>query len=260
MLGVRRMVLRERDLEFLRFCFEQKFLQARQVGQWFWVQGGFNNKGSCQRVGRKKLGLYKNHNLIVENTHSLNTTKIYTVTSRGTKVLIDHGQIPEFGLACSFDETTCRHDALVTDVRLNCQHLGLFKNWMADWVLKIHNKDIIPDAIVEHHSPKLKKSVRIAIEVELTQKSKDRLRDIFVAYATSDFQMVLYLMGSEGLLSSYCDQSKHITDKIYFCTVSDFLNLGLKSCWQNHHDSFLTQLFTRGHVNESSQLTAGSVG
>lgn len=236
----RRVILMDRDLKLLKFCYEQKFLLRRQVDEWFILNSGLKNRASCLRVARRQIGRLKQLGLLecveVSTVHS----RCYNVTSKGAKILIDHGKLPDFCRYFSLDQSTLNHDSLVTDVRFFCQKLGLFQNWIPDRFLKIERHKISPDAEAIFYSQRQNKNLTAAIEVEVTQKSKKRLRNIFYKYKTRPYNLVLYFVPDTGLLNSLKKLAGEYTPKIFFCVMDDFFTNQLEALWVNQTDSFVT--------------------
>jgi hypothetical protein len=235
-----------RDNKFLKFCYEQKFMMKKQIDSWFWLNGEFGNIESSKRVARRAVSRLLNLGMLNENTDRFfGKSKIYEVTKSGIQSLMDKGVLPEYCSKAKKNRATIYHDSLATNIRLLCQHLGVFENWISDRFLKFDDKEITPDACVTIKSKKL----TLAIEIELTQKSKTRLRDIFYKYQHSHYDMVLYFVQGQGLLNSLNKLAAEYTPKIYFCEIDDFFNLQLNSVWVNQFDSFKTDKLRNGDKN-----------
>src|SRR3989339_1849374 len=154
-----------RDNEFLKFCYEQKFVLKKQVDSWFLLNGDFGSAESCKRVARRSVLRLLGYGLLSGGSDRVfGKSKIYEVTKLGIQKLVDQGILPG---DCSYvqkDNSTLYHDSLVTSVRLACGHLGIFENWNSERILKSENTEITPDAITTLRSKN--KNLTIAIEVE----------------------------------------------------------------------------------------------
>lgn len=112
-----RVRLKERDLKFLKFCGEQKFLFKNQVEDWFGVLGRFANKKSSERVARRQLARLKSRGLMDDRVSNFNSAKTWELTKNGVALLKDQGLMTAATTA-GFDAQTVNHDQWVTKVRL----------------------------------------------------------------------------------------------------------------------------------------------
>jgi len=237
-----------RDNELLKFCYEQKFMLKKQIDSWFWLNGEFGNIESSKRVARRAILRLLDYGLLSGSSDRVfGKSKIYEVTKLGIRQLSDKGILPDYCSYAQKDNSTLYHDSLVTNTRLACKHLGLFNKWSSERILKSKNTEITPDASVTLCSKN--KKLTIAIEVEITQKSKKRLRDIFYKYQTSHYDLVLYFVSDQSLLSSLKKLATEYTPKIFFCIIDDFFNQQLNSEWVNQHDSFKTSQIVKEYNN-----------
>lgn len=239
------MRLKKRDLEFLKFCGEQKFLFKSQVEEWFGVMGGGMNKKSAERVARRQLVRLKGQGLMSDQVANLNPAKIWKLTQYGMSLLKDRGLMAESMVNGSIDSQTVNHDQWVTQVRLAALGRCLAWQWMPEVILRLSSADKIPDAEVTFLSSK-KGTVRIAIEIELTLKSESRLKTIFTAYDAGEYAMVLYFVSTPQLLETLVKIATQHCGKVYFCLVSDFCDVSRDMVWRNAHDSFNNNQFNGG--------------
>jgi hypothetical protein len=247
MTGIR---LKERDLKFLKFCGEQKFLFKNQVEDWFGVLGRLANKKSSERVARRQLARLKARGLLGDRASEFKAAKTWALTKTGIQLLKDQGLLSA-SASVGNDSQTINHDQWVTQVRLASLKRGLSWDWTPESALRAVSADRIPDAEVVFVSPK-KGPMRIAIEIELTLKSETRLKTIFSAYDVSEHTMVLYFVATPQLRETLIKVSAGHSDKIFFCLISEFCDVSRDMVWRNANDSFKNENFIGGQ-NEFSK-------
>lgn len=240
-----RMRLKERDLKFLKFCGEQKFLFRNQVEDWFGVSGKLENVKSSERVARRQLARLKARGLLDDRMAEFKASKTWTLTKAGIELLKDHGMLREAVTSGGIDPKTINHDQWVTQVRLAGLKRGLSWDWTAESALRASSADRIPDAEVAFLSHK-KGPMHIAVEVELTLKSEARLKSIFTSYDAGEYALALYFVSSARLMESLIKVATLCSGKIYFCLISEFCDVSRDVAWRNANDSFNNDKFIGG--------------
>lgn len=155
--------------------------------------------------------------------------KYIFLTSSGAKVT---NQQEAFDLT----DDTITHDLICSNVVIEFLK---YENFISGNVLhESDSKLIAPDAVI--HALKGDKEYSFAIEVELTQKSKERVRGKFVKYSNNlTYAHALYVTNKMSLIKSYMailEQMKsEVRNKIVFLldenlstTQFDFIN---SKCW-----------------------------
>jgi hypothetical protein len=240
--------LKERDLKFLKFCGEQKFLFRNQVEDWFGVLGRFANRKSTERVARRQLARLKLRGLLGDETSEFNAAKTWQLTKDGVDLLKDRGLINDSMEPVGIDKKNSNHDHWVTRVRLAALKRNLAWEWTPESALRFSSADKIQDAEVTFVSPK-SGAMRIAVEIELTLKAELRLKSIFTAYDTSEYAMALYFVSTPRLLETLIKLSAGHSNKIFFSLISEFCDVSRDVVWRNAHDSFNNNQFIGGsHV------------
>lgn len=121
------------------------------------------------------------------------------------------------------------HDAIVTKIALNLKEYDFVKDIYLDQEIG-KNFPLIeknPDLLIEGQ---LKNEFRLAVEIELTQKSKTRVQDILRSYSKSiAINNIIYITDKLGLYKTYLrylnELRKEInTDKFIFIYEKDFNN------------------------------------
>jgi hypothetical protein len=144
------------------------------------------------------------------------------------------------------------HDAIVTRIALNFKEYHFVKDIYLDQeigkIFPLIEKN--PDILI---TGQLKKEFRLAVEVELTQKSKKRVVEIFRSYSQSiAVNNIIYITDKLSLYKTYLrylDELKEEinTDKFIFIYKKDLNNktfniINSKILYQGHETS-LKQLF-----------------
>ena len=97
------------------------------------------------------------------------------------------------------------HDAIVTKVALNLKDVSKFEEVYLDQNIpkSFPLLEKTPDIVVSGNTPQ---AFRLAFEIELTQKSKHRLDDIFKSYSNSKVvNNVIYITDKKTIFKSYID-------------------------------------------------------
>lgn len=163
------MQLTKRDKEILSFVNESGFCVMPQIQKQFKLKFPRN----YQIMNRLIKGGYVSHNQIFKNKHG-----IYYLTSKGAK----HTTLPPLS---TISLGGYKHQLLITDIRQKLCAQYPDAQWISERYLKqqkffygIGKKGHIADGMLIFPNKK------IAIEVELSLKGKQRLETIFNAYGS----------------------------------------------------------------------------
>jgi hypothetical protein len=184
-------VLTERDRQVFRFLAEQKFASKEQLGRRFFPNAQVEPTRP-DRVCQRRLLELRQFGLLECRPVVLGGTRLYQVSRLALGELARAGEavLPYLD---NIDVRTFEHDRRVTDVRVAVEWLGV-----ADWqsersLLHCGWHGHPPDATFAVGGTKL------ALELELSLKRKDRYVDIFRGYARDPGRLVLYLCSTPGM-------------------------------------------------------------
>jgi hypothetical protein len=180
------MEIQPRDLEILRYCYEQQFLTLEQFKTLF--------QASKTAVNRRLRKLLESDLLRKDFNSQWGSEPILRLTRNGYHLARKNHPLPEMGypklnLSCLY------HDALVTSVRLRLQSF-----WNAHFVperaIKSNQTAFeIPDGIFYFPSGK-----GIAVEVENSNKGRFRLIKLMDRWKNQPhIAAVLYVASNESL-------------------------------------------------------------
>ncbi|MEE2670296.1 MAG: hypothetical protein VYA54_01200 [Bdellovibrionota bacterium] len=145
------------------------------------------------------------------------------------------------------------HDAIVTKIALNFKDYNFVKDIYLDQEIG-RNFPLIkknPDILIVGQ---IKKDFKLAVEIELTQKNKSRVQEIFRSYSKSiAVNNIIYITDKLGIYNTYLrylnELSSEInTDKFIFIYEKDLNNktfniINSKALYRGYETS-LKQLFT----------------
>lgn len=182
----KRLFVQERDLEIMNYCLEQRFLTLEQVARRFFkpkegakypLHTAYRRMLTLQKFGMVNLVPYE-----PGGRRGVQTTDV------GVQELQNQGIEPL--TVCGINYATAEHDRRVTDVRIVFENLRLLSSWTSDRRLKRELVRVkrVPDAILG-----LKKGYRVALEVEIAWKGKERYEGIFSNYRERRFGEVKIL-------------------------------------------------------------------
>lgn len=237
--------LSKRDIELLIYCFEQYFLSRDQIKAWFTHKHGIKNSHSLRTIIPR---YYFQHKKLIE-THRLADLDYVPLTSlsrRGVKALKEFGAIPSEASYESFPFLKYKHDHTAADVRLLLEKILPIDRWTPDRFLKSEMEYQIPDGVMQLYSAMKGDYSCIAIEVELTRKSKYRYIDKFRFYKFADeYDCVYYFVDDEKLHKLIFDLAAEMTKKVYV-TYMDELLAHEHYCVMEHkeHAFILNELLT----------------
>jgi len=222
----------ERDIALLFGCYENVFLTFEQIKERY-----FSEKSTSTAYSRMSQlmrgGFLQSHRIGgILDKHST-VSCVYQITRNALEVL--EKSYPDVGFKrdlVKLNSTSLYHDYLLTEVLriLSLKYPSLvFKN--AKTVCEsLESRDKLPDGIIYD---KLGKTVG-ALELELTQKSDRRYREIVTGYRLSrTFPAVIYVYSNDGIATKIKEivRGKAITGfteidtgRFYFAKSQDLLN------------------------------------
>jgi hypothetical protein len=177
-MGFKVMILQPRDQKLFAALARFGVLSTRQIQELFFP-------GISHTTLMKRLRLLEKGNYIGRGVTLKNQTHTW-ILSRGGRRLTKTGNLGTFT-----NRNTIDHDILITQVRIKLESFGLAQNWVPEFQMKseVFRKNryqnaksrLIPDGI--SIEPVSKVPHAIAMEIELTRKSKLRYKRIFDQYA-----------------------------------------------------------------------------
>jgi hypothetical protein len=220
MLG---MQLTERDLEILGFLLEMKFATVKDLQQKFFRKRKDGNQSTSEWYTRERMGLLYKHGLVNSVRFRFTDYKYFVATKSAFNIL--EGHLKTDGCYTKplrkVDIRTFEHDSLVMKLRLKLEETEEIRHWQSERSLKrqlfAENqnliRDYIPDGIYENQHGE-----RVAFELELTMKSKEKYRQKVAKYhrivARRDpnpplsFERVRFICSSPGILEALQRESK----------------------------------------------------
>ncbi len=243
--------LRERDFKLLYYISTQNFATADELFSLFW-----NSKKNTGSHYRRFSDLIKG-GLIEKLNGPENTSSGYTITLKGQNLLRVKGYhvLPYVFKKDSYTGTY-NHDLLVHKVKNILLKSPLIKNFIPEYQIagkllknspiknKYKNKDKIPDGLFTlrlNNRPQL-----IALELELSLKSKKRYENIFLKHLlTPSWDTIFYIVDDEAMREKLLERIKVLKrksfllkgekrlNKIYFALIDEFLKKELNCLFVN---------------------------
>jgi hypothetical protein len=184
-------VATERDLAMFRFLAEEKFATKEQLARRFFPNAQAEPTRPLRVCYRRLLEL-RQFGLLECRPVVLGGTPLYQASRLALGQLAEADE-PVLPYLDNVDVRTFEHDRRVTDVRVALEWLGATE-WRSERSL-LHRgwRGHPPDATFAIGGTKL------ALELELSLKRKDRYEEIFRGYALDPGRLVLYLCGTPGM-------------------------------------------------------------
>ncbi len=244
--GYEKQTLSNRELEIMRLCFEQGFLTNRQVWQWSLNRYVLKTEQSGRSVAARSLRYLKAEKLIeVVDVKSVGENQVLRVTPKGAQCLINHGLIQERDQKIAPPEMDyIVHDILVTDIRLKWEQIMLKKSdWYSERILRAdpNPKGHLPDAVMAIVFNDPTSTVNIAVEVEVTQKSRSRYEKKLQDFEDGPYDLMFYFTQNDAIGAMVHEVSRGITDLVYVCRSEDFLKSGREAWLASHKERFQIQ-------------------
>tara|TARA_Y100000768_G_scaffold98349_1_gene71747 strand:- start:412 stop:1134 length:723 start_codon:yes stop_codon:yes gene_type:complete len=195
-----RVKLTKRDIHLLYDLYSNVFLSFEQIRREHFKNCATSTVyNRLSKLIKAHLIVSRNINLSANNLLAKDVGVIYFVTQIGLKKLKVswHGEIFR-NFPAPINLNNVFHDLLLTDIlrELKRKFSYSVSNTKIMDLSKL-NLDQIPDALVIDK----KSNSNLAIELELTAKSKQRYREIISNYATNNlFDRVIYLVKDDGII------------------------------------------------------------
>lgn len=144
----------------------------------------------------KKIKHLECHRLLEGTIEPYTHSKYVYFTQNG----IEHYGLPKNHIITS---ATINHDSLVSDILIQNQRSLAFKDALTEIDLMEHYPMMNhrPDGAFKGHH---KKDFLMAVELEISMKSKNRVEEIFLFYSSSGlFNNVLYIFSSKAIYEKY---------------------------------------------------------
>ena len=204
------MKIMERDIEVMGWILEQKFMTEQQVRRIFW-----KDITEESREAYKRLYELQKEGYLKTSKKKIYRHALYLVTRNGVNQLKSFGRNRGLGELADADYSNYKHDIAVTDLRVLLHDWG-YTDWVSERVLARRN-DLrrIPDGMLYHRGK------YFAIEYELTQKSKDRYREIFYNYELDNqVDEVVYIVETPEMAAKL-SQEAATCNKLHFVPLAD---------------------------------------
>jgi hypothetical protein len=188
----------------------------------------------------------------------------WSLTPKAKRLAQVLDDLPEFPQRAPVYKTSFHHDCVVREVRGVMEKSPAIRNWVPDHALQREfmrrmlekgrrdsgeNRLVIPDGIFEIQGPD--GPTHGALEVEITQKSKERIYHKLEAHCVSqDFDYAFFVMRDEKLRDLFCEILAEVNRRsawvrvarqvngIYFTTLSEFRARGLHAPFHAETDVF----------------------
>lgn len=220
-----RVDLQPRDVRLLKTLFEQKFLSREQIRDYFFD----GRKRYCDdRVWKlRRFGWIEKFNAVFAGR------QLYVASKAAYKFFCEQSEdvpqpfeIPDF--------RTVSHDLLVTDIRFLFERIGFGADWISERVWRMGNSagHWAPDAVIHiDRTP-------YALEVECTQKTDARYREIFWRYNYDRNTAGCLYVTEKKLLNTLLERAKDFTD-IYFTSTAELFEKKEKAEFRNAQGKIL---------------------
>ncbi len=248
--------LKKRDLEILYHISTQSFATVSELYDLFW-KSKKNSKSHYKRLYR-----LKEHRFIDTLKAPLNSESGYTITLKGQNLLRAYGyKVSPCVIKKDCYTGSYEHDLLLNSLKNILLKSPLVENFIPEYqiayrILKDFNvkrkyqlKDKIPDGLFTLLVQK--KPQKVALELELTLKSKRRYETIFSKHLlTKSWNIIFYIVKDGKMrekLLSYIKEFKRKNsllrtarnlNSIYFSLLDEFLDKGLYANFTNERMEF----------------------
>ena len=217
-------VLTDRDLKIIKFILEMKFANVNDIYIRFFKAKHIGIECLTTRSAYRRLQLIEENGYLVSCKNHLSGEKLYFPSPKGYYLIlnsgIEHGSI-SYPIK-RIDYRTFDHDHMLIQIRANIEKSENATLWKSDRYLKSNNEfnelsslNIVPDGIYTNMQ-----NEKIALELELTLKSKERYRTkvkTIVEYlrkpsvSPKAFQKVRFLCAKNAILETLIKETKLYT-------------------------------------------------
>jgi cell fate (sporulation/competence/biofilm development) regulator YmcA (YheA/YmcA/DUF963 family) len=235
-----------RDIQLLRLLSEYGCVDAQRIKAKLW------NGNPTSRAHFRRLGILKKLSLIENVLGDQGVGLGYRISKHGQKLLLDRGQSIDGAVARRSYKTQFEHDQLLIDIRRILESSPVVKDFQTEAAVKNellggHTGPIdwktaptIPDGTFIYEVPGQR--LRVALELEITQKSRARYFKIFRSHLLNkNWNMAFYILRDQAMLENVLaileevkveDVTVRVAKKvngIYLCALDLFLKDELKA-------------------------------
>jgi hypothetical protein len=239
-----------RDIALLRLLAEYGCVDAQRIKAKLW------NGNPNSRVHFRRIGILRKMNLIEIVLGDQGAALGYRISKPGLNILSQKGQLITVPVVRKTYKTQFEHDQILIDVRRILEGSPVVKEFKTEAEVKNEllsgrrtpvdwkNAPTIPDATFMYEVPDQK--VRVAVELELTQKSRARYFKIFRSHLLNKtWGITFYIVRDEPLFAKVreilSDVKSHdvqlrVARKIngvYLCRLDKFLADELNATFSN---------------------------
>lgn len=174
------MILTNRDFEIIKFILEMKYSSVEDIYQRFFKINFLGMESLTNRAAYRRLQLLEENGYLISARNFTVNEKIYLATPRSYYLMMNNSNSELFISypLKKIDHRTFDHDHMLVQIRQKLESTEKVNCWMSDRYLKsktdfneLSSLNIVPDAIYTTVDGQ-----KIALELELTLKSKDRYR------------------------------------------------------------------------------------
>ena len=248
--SVRRTRVTDRDIALMRLLVEYGCVDAQRIKVKLW------NSNPNSRAHFRRIGILRSMNLIDIVLGDQGVGMGYRITKKGRALLVEKGEAVITAVNRKSYKTEFEHDQTLIEVRAVLEQSPLVKDFKTEAEVKheilagrkgpVDWRDSlsVPDATFVYEVPGQR--VRVAVELELTQKSRARYFRILRGHLVNKtWGMVFYVVKNESLLnkiqSLLAEIKSHdarvlVAKKIngvYLCTLDEFRKERLKANFTN---------------------------
>lgn len=216
-------VLGDRDLAMFRWVSEQKFATKEQLTKRFFPKSNETLRTRPDRVCYRRLLELTHFDLLESRRLPVGGLPLYLVSRAAVRELAqtDSSPLPYLG---HIDMRTFEHDRRSTDVRVAVEARGVL-DWTSERrLLHAAWAGHVPDAVFTTGG------ARVALEMEVSLKRRDRYPDIFRSYDEwhPDVAIVWYLCDSMAILTTVAQEAQRVAPpgRIYVSLWQDFITHG----------------------------------
>ena len=247
--------LTHRDKDILVYLLENKFADAESIRIQFW-------DSSVSKLHYRRLRLLQKRGLIEVFTKDGSNCSLFRLSSKGKRILAILGiNTQPYGRVRAIYRSPFEHETAVRHVRDTLQKSSLVSNFIPERKVRAilggkygkqspsQERYKVPDGMFSLQAQG--KIFRVALEVEMTLKSKKRYRNSFECLLTSpDFDLIFFVVKDkptrEKLMSHVTEaKARSLALKFakringcYFALLSDVLSKSLLAAFTGENSSF----------------------
>lgn len=236
----------DRDVQLLRLLSEYGCVDAQRIKAKLW------NGNPTSRAHFRRLGILKKLSLIENVLGDQGVGLGYRISKHGQKLLLNRGQSIDGAVARRSYKTQFEHDQLLIDIRRILESSPVVKDFQTEAAVKNEllggqkgpidwkTAPTIPDGTFIYEVPGQR--LRVALELEITQKSRARYFKIFRNHLLNkNWNMAFYILRDQAMLENVLaileevkveDVTVRVAKKvngIYLCALDLFLKDELKA-------------------------------